>query len=350
MMYFASDNGGAAHPNIFAALARANDGFTLPYGAEALLEEVENALRQTFEAPEAAVYLLASGTAANALILATLTQPFETVYCTDLAHIYGDECSAPEFYTGGAKMRAVSSRAGKMNCDALATTLGPDRPWDVHAGKPGALSLTNLSEAGTLYTPDEISALTKVAKARGLPTHLDGARLANALVATGASAAEMTWKSGVDAVSFGATKNGALGLEAVIFFDPAHGREFELRRMRGGHLLSKHRYLSAQMQAYLHDDLWLDLARRANAANAALVKGLREIDGVEILHPPEGNITFVRFSRARHQRLFAAGAQYYVMDGEVENGASEGLLRARLVCGWSTPIEAVEQFLQILRA
>ena len=348
MMYFASDNGGAVHPQIMEALARANKGFTMPYGAEAAMEAVRAALRETFEAPAAAVYLLSSGTAANALILATLAKPFEAIFCTGEAHIFGDECFAPEFYTGGAKLSPVASHAGKMQPAALADALGPEGLRDVHEGALGALSLTNLSEAGTLYTPAEISALTALAGARNLPSHLDGARLANALVASGASPAEMTWKAGIDAVSFGATKNGAMALEAVIFFDPDLGREFELRRMRGGHLLSKHRYLSAQMLAYLHDDLWLDLARAANAANARLAEGLRAIDGVEILHAPEGNITFMRASRARHQRLFDAGAQYYVMDGPLTSGDPAEMLTARLVCGWSTPQSSITQFLETL--
>ena len=348
-MFFASDNGGPVHPAIMDALNAANVGYTMPYGAEAQMEAVRTALRQTFEAPEAAIYLLTSGTAANALILATLAEPFETIFCTGEAHVFGDECSAPEFYTGGAKLTPVASRAGKMQADALAAALGPKGERDVHGGRPGALSLTNLSEAGTLYTPGEIAALTGLARARNLPTHLDGARLANALVASGASPAEMTWKAGIDAVSFGASKNGAMALEAVIFFAPELAREFELRRMRGGHLLSKHRYLSAQMAAYLQDDLWLDLAGAANAANARLVEGLRATDGVEILQAPEGNITFTRFSRARHQRLHQAGAQYYVMDGPLNTGDPAELLTARLVCGWSTSRQSIDQLLETIQ-
>lgn len=350
MMFFASDNGSAVHPRIMAALDAANDGFAMPYGDEALMDQVRERLRVVFDAPEAEIFLLASGTAANALILACLARPFETILCTANAHIFASECNAPEFYSGGAKLAPIDTQDAKMQPAALAARLAGGRERDVHEGRDGALSLTNLTEAGTCYTPDEIAALAGLAHEAGLPVHLDGARLANALVATGATAAEMTWKAGVDALSLGATKNGAMALEAAIFFDPEQAEEFRFRRMRAGHLLSKHRYLSAQMLAWLEDDLWLDLAHDANEANQILVEGLRAIDGVEIRHGPEANITFVRFSRARHQRLLAAGAQYYVMDGNPDVGDPAEMLSARLVCGWSTQPETIAQFLALLRA
>ncbi len=350
MMFFASDNGGAVHPRIMAALTAANDGFAMPYGDEAMMEQVRERVRVVFDAPEAEIFLLSSGTAANALILACLARPFETILCTPQAHIFGSECNAPEFYTGGAKLAPIDAQGAKMRPGALGQRLAKGQARDVHDGRDGALSLTNLTEAGTCYTPGEIAALARLAHNAGLPVHLDGARLANALVATGATPAEMTWKAGIDAVSLGATKNGAMALEAVIFFDPAKAAEFPFRRMRAGHLLSKHRYLSAQMLAWLEDDLWLDLAHDANEANRILVEGLRTIEGVEILHSPEANITFTRFSRARHQRLLAAGAQYYVMGGDADVGDPAEMLSARLVCGWSTQPESIAQFLAILRA
>ncbi|HHL22352.1 MAG TPA: low specificity L-threonine aldolase, partial [Aliiroseovarius sp.] len=287
---------------------------------------------------------------ANALALATLAQPYQTIYTTPDAHVMRDECNAPEFFTGGAKLLPVGSEAGKMRPEALARALDPARFHSEHDGMPGAVSLTNLTERGTLYTPDEIAALARIAHGAGVPVHLDGARLANALAASGASLAEMTWKAGVDAVSLGATKNGALAAEAVVLFDPGHAGALAFRRMRGGHLLSKHRYLSAQMLAWLDGGLWLDLARDANARAATLARGLRAIDGVEITAEPQGNIIFARWRRALHQRLFAAGAEYHMIDGDPETGDPEALLGARLVTSWCTREEEVRDFLACLSA
>ncbi len=348
-MFFASDNGGPVHPAIMAALAAANEGDAMAYGDDALTARAIDALRRVFEAPEAEIFLLPSGTAANALALATLAEPFQTIYATPDAHVINHECNAPEFYTGGAKLTPVAADAGKMRPEALSQALDPARFHSEHDGAPGALSLTNLTELGTLYTPGEIATLARIAHGAGLPVHLDGARLANALAATGASPAEMTWKAGIDALSFGATKNGAMGAEAVILFDPARARELAFRRMRAGQLLSKHRYLAAQIIAYLQDGLWLDLARAANARTARLANGLREIGTVEITPAPEGNILFARFPRALHQHLLAAGAEYHVMDGDPTEGAPEDLLTARLVCSWSTTTHSIGQFLQKLR-
>ncbi len=348
MMFFASDNGGPVHPRIMEALARANDGYAMPYGADALMEQVRARLRAAFEAPEAEIFLLTSGTAANALILASLVRPYETILCSPDAHVFDDECGAPEFYTGGARLAPIAAEAGRIRPEALAARLA-SRSRDVHQGRDGALSLTNLTEAGTLYSADEIARLAGIAHDHGLAVHLDGARLANALVASGASLADMTWRAGVDAVSFGATKNGAMGVEAAVFFKRGGtaqwARDFAFRRMRGGHLLSKHRYLSAQMAAYLEGDLWLELAGHANAMNRELVSGLAGLEGVELLHPAPGNIAFARFSRARHQRLLAAGARYYVMDGDPQHGAPDEMLTARLVCGWSTTPDSVQRLL-----
>lgn len=349
-MFFASDNGAPVHPAIMDALVAANTGNAMAYGDDALSERAIDALRAAFEAPQAGIFLLTSGTAANALALATLTQPFQTIYTTPEAHVMRDECNAPEFFTGGAKLMPVGSEAGKMQPGALAQALDPSHFHSEHDGMPGAVSLTNLTEQGTLYSPDEIATLARIAHAAGVSVHLDGARIANALVASGASLAEMTWKAGVDAVSLGATKNGALAAEAVVLFDPGHTRELAFRRMRGGHLLSKHRYLSAQILAWLEAGLWLDLARDANARAATLAQGLSATDGVEITAEPQGNIIFARWRRALHQRLFAAGAEYHVMDGDPRTGDPAELLTARLVTSWCTAEDEVRDFLACLSA
>lgn len=346
-MFFASDNSGPAHPQVMAALARANEGYTSGYGAEAGMAEVRAQLRDIFEAPEAAIYLVNTGTAANAILLGTFANPWDTVFCTDVAHIHEDECNAPEFYSG-AKLTLVPSEHGKMTAADLAATIAAEESRGVHGPQRGPVSITQVTEKGGVYTLDELQALTAVARDYGLPTHLDGARFANAMVALGCTAAEMTWKAGIDCVSFGGTKNGCLGVEACIIFDPEKAWEFELRRKRGGHLLSKHRLLSGQMQGYLADDLWLDMARDANAAARPLVAALDASNTATRLHPVDANMAFFHAPRAVHQRLLAAGATYYTMDGDASAGDPETVLTGRLVTNWATPPEDVAAFAQLL--
>jgi threonine aldolase len=347
-MHFASDNSGPVHPKVMAAISAANDGYAMPYGADALMDTVRAQMRALFEAPEAAVYLVATGTAANSLALATLAEPYQTVFCSPVAHIHEDECNAPEFYTGGAKLTLVGDSA-KMTPAALTAAIEVEESRGVHGPQRGPVSVTNVTERGTVYTPGEVKALADVAKGYGLAVHLDGARFANAIVATGATPAEMTWKAGVDVVSFGGTKNGLMGVEAVVMFDPKHAWEFELRRKRGAHLFSKHRYLSAQMLAYLDDGLWLEMARAANAANARLVAGLNGVEGVRFLHEPQANMGFAGWSRAGHQRLHDAGAQYYVWEGQLDGADPDAELTARLVCDWSTSAEDIDRFVDLVR-
>lgn len=344
-MFFASDNAGPAHPSIIEAMATGNDGYQMPYGNDTIMEKVRDRLRVIFEAPEAAVYLVATGTAANSLALATYCQPWQTVYCSPVAHIFEDECNSPEFYMGGAKLTLVGD-SDKMTPDALRAAMGHEARIAVHSAQPGPLSITQATEKGRIYTCDEIAALSEIAADLGQPTHLDGARFANALVALGCTAAEMTWKAGVDVVSFGGTKNGCIGVEAVIFFDPAKAWEFELRRKRGAHLFSKHRYLSAQMLAYLEGDLWLDLARQSNARMAKLAEGLRKI-GASFVQEPQANMVFARLPRATHKRLKDAGALYYLTIGELEGDDETELLTGRFVCDWSLPEAEIRRFLDI---
>ena len=339
-MFFASDNTSGAAPEIIAALARANDGYQRSYGADMLMEHARHRIREVLEAPEAAVYLVATGTAANALSVALTTPPWGSVFCHAHAHVAEDECNAPEFYAGGAKLVLVDGPNGRMTPEALSAQLARIGAGGVHSLQTGMLTITNVTEAGTVYSPQEIAALTALAKARGLPCHLDGARFANALVATGATAAEMTWKAGIDLLSFGGTKNGCLGVEAVVIFDPARAEEFELRRKRGGHLFSKHRFLSAQFDAYLTDGLWLRLAERANEMGTRLAEGLARRNDVSQLHPVQANMMFPEWDAGTHARLKAAGAEYYAWDLPDRR---EG---ARLVTSWSTTEADVDAFLR----
>lgn len=344
-MFFASDNSGPAHPEVMAALAEANEGYAMAYGADALMDEVREKIREVFEAPEAAVYLVATGTAANSLALATLCQPFQTVFCSPVAHIHEDECNAPEFYTAGAKLTLVPGE-DKMTADALRSTIAAEETRGVHGPQRGPVAITQVTERGSVYTLEELQALCAVAKEYDLPVHLDGARFANALVALNCSAADMSWKAGVDAISFGGTKNGLLGAEAVVFFDPAKAWEFELRRKRGAHLFSKHRYLSAQMAAFLRDDLWLRSARQANDNAKRLADGLRA-KGAEFLHEPQANMIFAAFPRAKHHDLFDKGAMYHLWGGSMEGDPDE-MLACRLVCDWSISHEQIDAFLDLV--
>ena len=342
-MFFASDNAGPVHPQIMERVVKENAGYAMPYGKDNTVDEVRAQIREIFEAPEAAIYLVATGTAANALALATYCQPWQTIFCSEVAHIYEDECNAPEFYTSAAKLTVVPN-ADKMTPEGLRAAIARLADGNVHGAQRGPVSITQVTERGSVHSLEELRALTAVAIEYALPVHLDGARFANALITLGCTPAEMTWKSGVDVVSFGGTKNGCMGVEAVIFFDPAKAWEFELRRKRGAHLFSKHRYLSAQMAGYLADGLWKELASQANANAAHLADGLRA-KGATFLHEPQANMTFSSFPRAVHQRLNDAGARYYIWDGTLEGDDPDELLSARLVCDWSISTDLIDQFL-----
>ncbi len=343
-MFFASDNGGPAHPGVMERVIAANEGHALPYGADPIMDEVREEIRTQFEAPQAEVYLVATGSAANVLALVPYTRPYQTIYCTPVAHITVDECGAPEFYTGGAKLTHVPG-GDKMAPEALRATIEGTPEGDVHSVQRGPVSLTQVTERGGVYSVAEIEALSTVAKEHDLPVHLDGARFANALAATGARPAEMSWQAGVDVLCLGGTKNGCLGVEAVVFFDPAKAWEFELRRKRGGHLFSKHRYLSAQMAGYLSGGAWIDIAAKANENARYLETGLAA-RGVAFDHPVEANMIFARMPRATHARLRAAGALYGV-EGSLE-GPGDAMLPCRLVCDWSIGTDQIDAFLALI--
>ena len=260
---FASDNTAPIAPAILDAIVKANEGFALGYGHDDWTAGVERRLAEVFER-EVAVFLVPTGTAANALALAQVTPPWGVVFCHAQSHIATDECGAPEFFGGGLKLAGLAGDDGKIAPETLQSALGHYRGHRPHQMIPAALSMTQASEAGTIYRTGEIAALAEIAHARSLAVHMDGARFANALVRLNASPAEMTWRSGVDVLSFGATKGGALAAEAVVFFDPARAAAMAERRKRGGQLVSKHRFIAAQFEAFLADGLWLKLAAHAN--------------------------------------------------------------------------------------
>ena len=337
-MFFASDNGAPVHPAVFAAMERANAGYALSYGNDVGTQGLRDRIRLIFEAPQAEVLLVTTGTAANALAISLLTPPWATTFCHRHAHIAEDECGAPAFFSGGSALTLIDGTDGKIAPGPLTHAIS-QTGGSVHVAQRGALSLTNVTEAGTLYTPAEMSAVTAVARAHHLPVHLDGARFANALAATGATPADLSWRAGVDVLTLGGTKNGLMGAEAVVLFDPAKAWEGALRRKRAGHLNSKLRFVAAQFDAWFDGDLWLTLARHANTMAARLATGLAQVPGAEILHPTPANIIFARLPAAAHARAKAAGAIY---------GQSDDTM-CRLVASWSTTEGDVDGLLAAFR-
>ena len=341
---FASDNTAPVAPQILDAIVATNDGYARAYGNDDWTFAVERRLSEIFER-EAAAFLVPTGTAANALALAQIAPPWGAVFCHADSHIATDECGAPEFFGGGIKLVGLAGEAGKIAAAALQQALALYGGQSPHQMVAAALSLTQASESGTIYRTDEIATLCEVAKRHGLAVHMDGARFANALVRLNATPAQMTWRSGIDVLSFGATKGGALAAEAVVIFDPARAKFFAERRKRGGHLVSKHRFLAAQFAAYLADDLWLTLARRANALADRLAQELAAI-GLKPVFPVEANLVFVMLPRALDARLKAAGANYYVRTSE-SIALPAGQVLARLVTSFATQDEEIERFVAL---
>ena len=346
-MIFTSDNASGAAPEILDALIEAEKGYAMPYGNDPLTARAQDRVREVFEAPDAAVHFVATGTAANALALACLCPPWATVYCHRGSHIEEDECCAPEFFTGGAKLTLLGGDDAKMTADELRAAIARTAPHGVHNAQSGALSLTQATEAGAAYTLDEVRGLAGIARDAGLPVHMDGTRLANALARQGVSPAEMTWKAGVDVLCLGATKNGAMAAEAVVLFDPEKAWEFELRRKRGGHLFSKMRFISAQIDAYLADGLWLRLAGHANAMADRLATGLPQ-RGARLLNAMGANMLFAEITLAQHRRLQDAGSRYYTMSPFDPEGAADQKIKVRLVASFRTTEADVAAFLDAL--
>ncbi len=344
-MNFASDNAGPAHPKVMEALIAANEGHAVAYGADPVTHRAVEKIREVFEAPEVAVYFVANGTAANALALSALARPWDVIFAAPQAHILVDENNAVEVASGGARVMPVGTSDDKMTADDLAMVMASYGLDDVHSPTLGPVSITQVTERGTLYSLEEIDAISQESKSRGVPFHMDGARFANAAAALGLSPAEMSWKLGVDTVTLGGTKNGALAAEAVVFFDPALAETFERRRMRAGHLMSKSRYLAAQMLGLLDNGLWLELAASANNAGARLARGLASMNGVAFPFETQANMLFVRLPRKMHQRLNAAGAVYGLWEGPLEEGDPDEPLLCRLVCDWSCDDAKVDAFL-----
>jgi threonine aldolase len=351
-MNFASDNGAGAAPEILEAIVAASRGVAAAYGADEYTKAAEAKLAEVFE-KDAAVFLVATGTGANALALGAVAPSWSGVFCHEESHIHDDECGAPEFFTGGAKLVGMAGEGGKITPDALLETLSRYPRGLVKSVQPAALSLSQATEAGTIYDLDELKALSVIARQHGLAVHMDGARFANALVSLGCSPADLSWRAGVDVLSFGATKNGALACEALIFFDRSKADAFAFQRKRGGHTLSKGRFLGAQMNAYLRDGLWLRLAKQANRAADRLACGLESIPGVRLAWPRQINEVFPIVPRAAISPLNAAGAKIYEWTSRAVSPSAAPKTNEtflRLVCSFETTDAEVDQLIAIVRA
>ncbi len=350
-MYFASDNTAGIAAPILEAISRANAGYALGYGNDECTKRVEKRFAEIFER-EVAVFLVPTGTAANGLALAHLTPPWGAVLCHAESHVATDECGAPEFFGGGIKLVGLAGEGSKISAATLRASLDEGQWGGPHHVSASVLSLSQATESGTIYRVAELRELADIAHQRGLSVHIDGARIGNALARMNVSPAEATWKAGVDALSFGATKGGAMGVEAVIFFDPKRDANMPDRRKRGGALASKHRFIAAQMEAYLADDLWLKLARHANTMADALGAGLASA-GSPPVWPVEANEVFAKLPAAADRRLKAAGATFYPWKSQslplgVSVGTDETLVR--LVTSFQTTKDDVERFLATVRA
>ncbi len=343
-MNFASDNTAPVSPEILRAMEAANTGNVSSYGADPLTARLSAMLRDTFET-DLVAYPVATGTAANALALATVVRPYGAVICYDEAHIATDECGAPEFYTGGAKLMTLPSATGRITAMQVEAAMARAIDGGVHHVLPEAVSITQATEWGTVYDIAQIGAVGEACRRRGVHLHMDGARFANALAHLGCSPAEMTWKAGVDVLSFGATKNGALAAEAVIFFNPALAAGFERRRKRAGQLWSKLRFLSAQLTGYLEGDLWLRNARHANAIAQRLAAGLATLPSARLIQEVQANELFVAMPDALIEALQAAGAVFYRWIDVA--GVDEPVIR--LVTSYATTPAEVDRFLALAR-
>ncbi|MGL5059464.1 MAG: threonine aldolase family protein [Microcoleus sp.] len=337
-MNFCSDNATGVSPEIMDAIAAANSGAAMPYGDDEWTHRLQVKFSDLFET-SVTVFPVATGSAANALALATVTPTYGAIYCHATSHINVDECGAPEFFTGGAKLVTLAGENAKIEAGTLQKMLDRAGTGIVHRVQPAAVSITQATEAGTVYNPEEISQISQVVRSHNLYLHMDGARFANAVVSTGCSPADLTWRAGVDILSFGATKNGAMAAEAVVFFNKELAKTFHFRRKQGGHLFSKMRFLSAQLEAYITDNLWVKNADRANQMAAKIAQGLAGIAGVKFCHPVEANEIFMQLPEPVIAELLSRGFQFYRWE-------REGGCTVRLVTAFNTKEADVNAFVK----
>lgn len=336
-MHFASDNWAGAHPAITDNLARRNGGFVKANGGSDFDKSVEQTFREIFET-DVSVHYVATGTAANALALSAVARPGGVVLSHPEAHIRVDECGAPEFFAAGSKLEGVEGELGRFDATSLEAAIGHIKDGGLNSGQVQAVSISQLTEAGTAYAPDAIGAIADVAQRHGMPLHMDGARFANALVALGCTPAEMTWKAGVDILSFGGTKNGCWCAEAVLVFNPDHGGQMDYLRKRSGHIASKARFVSAQFEAYFADGLWLEMAAHANQMGARVAALIDARNRFRLAWQPQGNEVFAIGAREAVDALAARGVQFshWQPPRAERHLVGEGETMIRLVASFAT--------------
>jgi threonine aldolase len=337
-MNFRSDNTATVAAEILAALTEVNKEPALAYGDDQWSRKLEEKFSAVFER-DVRVFTVATGTAANSISLASAIPPWGSILCHREAHIECDESGAPEFYSGGAKLALIDGAAAKITPRGVKEALSRTAR-SIHSVQPSAISISQTTERGAIYRPEEVAAIGELARNAGLALHMDGARFANAVAALGCKPANVSWRGGVDLLSFGATKNGAMAAEAIICFNPEYAEQIAHRRKRGGHLFSKNRYVAAQLLAYLENDLWLKLAARANR----LARRLGEAAGPFLTVPVESNQVFLKPGPAGFAKLRAAGVEFY-------DWGSEGSGEARLVVSWNQDegdVEAMQALLASL--
>lgn len=335
---FASDNVTGACPEVMDAVVAANSGIATSYGDDEWSSRLQTKLSEIFET-DVEVFLAVSGTASNALALSSLAPVFGKIYCHELSHINTDECGAPEFFTGGAKLIPMRSSNGRIKANELAETIRGS--GNVHVTQPSVVSITQSCETGTVYQLDEIKAISKIARKHKMSVHMDGARFANALASLDVSPAEMTWKSGVDVLTLGGTKNGCLAAEAIIFFKPDMVGNFPYLHKRSGQLLSKMRFISSQLEAYVTDDLWIRNAQHANSMAKILSEGLNAFSNIELAYPTQSNEVFVYLPRELIDYLNNAG--YDINEEELDGKA------VRFVTAWNSELKDVDRLLEVIK-
>ena len=348
-MIFSSDNWSGAHPKVAESLVRHADGFAPAYGSSDLDRSVSDTFGRIFER-EVAVFFVGTGTAANSLTMAASNRPGGVAFCHTEAHMIVDECGAPEYFTGGARLCPVEGALGKIDPSALSAAIARYPAEFVHHGQPMAISITQATEIGTVYSLDEIEAVGKVARSNGLPLHMDGARFANALVALGTTPAEMTWKRGVDLVSFGGTKNGCWCAEALVVLDPGKAADIPFLRKRAAQLFSKSRFISAQFEAYFEGDLWLDMARHSNAMAQSLSEVLSSSNRMRLAWTPDANEVFAVMPTALMDDLTGKGARFYpwARPASFEGMIGDDETLCRFVTSFATRREDIDAFRRLL--
>lgn len=339
---FASDNTAGICPEAWAALEKANRVFVPSYGTDVWTQRACDLIRREFEKPDAEVFFVFNGTAANSLVLASLCQSYHSVICHEIAHVETDECGAPEFFSNGTKILVGQGADGKLSANEVERLIL--KRTDVHFPKPRVVSLTQSTESGTVYTPEEILAVTAAARRHGLSTHMDGARFANAYAALrgrlGLSAADVTWRAGVDVLCFGGTKNGMSTTEAVVFFNPVLAREFEYRCKQAGQLSSKMRFQSSQWTGMLENGAWIRHAEHANAMAQRLGAAAASVPGVSLARPVEANAVFLLMKSSAAQAMGERGWHFYNFIG------AQGY---RLMCSWATQPSDIDAFVSDLK-